>query len=147
MAAECMNCAIKLQMPHSSESTLGLITQLFGNYIHVTPQYIQWTIQSYTIWDSTWENLSSEVCEQHKSRPDCASVQSDQRLCYSLIVKYYIKMCYLRNFKFLASLCSWGDWVESHCSDSGKTGFVAPRPIWSNLQHKVQLGMCIQRRL
>ena len=29
---------------------------------------------------STQENLSSEVCEQHRCRPACASAQSDQRL-------------------------------------------------------------------
>ena len=31
-----------------------------------------------------------KVCEQHRRRPACASAQSDQRLCYSLIGKYYI---------------------------------------------------------
>ena len=44
----------------------------------------------YAIWDSTRENLSSEVCEQHRCRPVCASAQSDQRLCYSLFGKYNI---------------------------------------------------------
>ena len=34
------------------------------------------------IWASTRENLSSGVCEQHMRRPACASMQSDQRLCY-----------------------------------------------------------------
>ena len=27
------------------------------------------------------------VCEQHRRRPDCASAQSDQRLCYSCFGK------------------------------------------------------------
>ena len=39
------------------------------------------------IWASSRENLSSEVCEQHRCRPACASAQSDQRLCYSHIGK------------------------------------------------------------
>ena len=30
------------------------------------------------------------VCEQHGRRPACASAQSDQRPCYSLIGKYHI---------------------------------------------------------
>ena len=33
---------------------------------------------------STRENLSSEIFEQHRRRPACASAQIDQRLCYSL---------------------------------------------------------------
>ena len=41
-------------------------------------------------WASTRENLSSELCEQHRRRPACASAQSDQRLCYSRFVKYNI---------------------------------------------------------
>ena len=42
------------------------------------------------IWALTRENLSSEVCEQQRRRPACASAQTDQRLCYSLIRKYYM---------------------------------------------------------
>ena len=30
------------------------------------------------------------VCEQHRGRPACASMQSDQRLCYSRFVKCHI---------------------------------------------------------
>ena len=65
------------------------------------------------IWASTRENLSSVVCEQHRRRPACASAQSDQRLCYSLFIKYYMYTCCRWNFNFLASLCSWGDWFET----------------------------------
>ena len=64
-------------------------------------------------WASTQENLSSEVCEQQRRRPACASAQSDQRLCYSHTGKYHIQTSYQRNFNILASLCSWGDWFES----------------------------------
>ena len=49
-----------------------------------------------------------------RRRPACASAQSDQRLCYSLIVKYHIQAWYKRNFNFLASLCGWTGWFESH---------------------------------
>ena len=40
--------------------------------------------------------------------------QSDQRICYSRIEKYHILTGYDRNFNDLASLCSPGDWFESH---------------------------------
>ena len=30
------------------------------------------------------------VCEQHRRSPDCASAQSDQRLCYSLFGNFYM---------------------------------------------------------
>ena len=54
------------------------------------------------------------VCEQHRRRPACASAQSDHRLCYLHSGKYHIQTCYKRNFNFVASLCSLGDWFESH---------------------------------
>ena len=63
-------------------------------------------------WASLRENLSSEVCEQQRRRPACASAQSDQRLCYSRFGKNHILACYRRTFNFLASLCSCGDWFE-----------------------------------
>ena len=63
-------------------------------------------------WATSRENLSSEVCEQQKRRPAFASAQSYQRVCYSLFGKYHIWSCYKRNFNFLASFCSWGDWFE-----------------------------------
>ena len=70
---------------------------------------------------STWENLSSGVCEQHRRRPAWASAQTDQPLCYSLTGKYHILTCFKRNFNVLDSLCSWGDWFESrsvrNCKD------------------------------
>ena len=67
----------------------------------------------FSIWASPRENLSSVVCEHQMRRPACAYAQSDQRLCYSLIVKYHIQAWYKRNFNFLASLCSWAGWFES----------------------------------
>ena len=65
------------------------------------------------IWASMRENLSSVVCKQQRGRPACASAQSDQRLCYSLFGKFHMWTCYRWNLNFLASLCSWGDWLET----------------------------------
>ena len=60
-----------------------------------------------SIWALTQENLSSEVCEQHRRRPACASFQSDQRLSCLLFGKYHMLTCNrLLNFNFLAGLCS-----------------------------------------
>ena len=41
-------------------------------------------------YGSMRENLSLVVYEQQRHRPACASMQSDQRLCYSLIGKYHV---------------------------------------------------------
>ena len=67
-----------------------------------------------TIWAATWENLSSVVCEQQRSWRACAYAQSDQCLCYSLSGEQSSQACFMQNSTFLASLCSWGDWFESH---------------------------------
>ena len=47
-------------------------------------------IKYFILWALTRENLSSEVCEQQRRRPACASAQTDQRLCYLLFGKYHI---------------------------------------------------------
>ena len=67
-----------------------------------------WSLRNSLIWDSTvaiatsilwikdiWaastrENLSLVVCKQQRRRPACTSVQSNQRLCYSLFGKYHM---------------------------------------------------------
>ena len=45
-------------------------------------------------WASLRENLSLVVCEQHRRRPACTSLQTVQRLCYSLFGNYYMETCY-----------------------------------------------------
>ena len=85
----------------------------------------------YHIWASAQENLSSWVCQQQRRRPSCGSAQTDQRLCYSPIGKNHILTCYEQNFNVLASLCSWGDWLESPFHGKPKTGVVAVRPTYA----------------
>ena len=63
-------------------------------------------------WASSRENMFLGNGEHNRRRPSCASAQSDQRLCYSLIEKYYMYTCYKRNFNFLASVCSLAGWFE-----------------------------------
>ena len=66
---------------------------------------------------------------KQRCRPDCASAQSDQRLCYSHIGKNHIWTCFERNFNFLSSLCSWVDWFASHFTGNPEKRFVATKPI------------------
>ena len=39
----------------------------------------------HSIWARSCENVSYDICEQQRCRSACASVQSDQHLCYSLL--------------------------------------------------------------
>ena len=82
------------------------------------------------IWASTRENLSLEVCKQHRRRPACASAQSDQRLCCSLLGKYYMQTCCRWNFNSLASLCSWGDWFETRSDGNPEDRFSCHEVIF-----------------
>ena len=64
--------------------------------------------QIHCIWAGPWENVSYFICEQQRRR----SPQSDQHLCCSLLW-LYISRLYSRNFKTLASFCSWACQFES----------------------------------
>ena len=72
------------------------------------------------IWALTRKNLSSGVCKQQRCRLACTSPQSDQQLCYSLIGRYHIKTCSMRNFTILASLYSWAGIQGSYRLDKTK---------------------------
>ena len=43
-------------------------------------------LKSRFYWSLHSRNLSSGVCEQPRCRPACASAQSDQYICYSLLI-------------------------------------------------------------
>ena len=65
------------------------------------------------------EKMSYAICEQQRRRSACASAQSDQRLCCSLARQNDTFSLYSRNFKILASLCSWaGQFVSYLVGDS-----------------------------
>ena len=70
--------------PHDSTSILEALPGKFDIKIHSA------SIVFISIWASSQENLSKGVCENHRRRPACASAQSDQHLCYSLLGKYHI---------------------------------------------------------
>ena len=92
------------------------------------------------IWALSQENLSSGGCKQQRRRLAWSSAQSDQHHCYSLNGKYHIQTCYEQNFKFLASLCSWAGWFESHFVRNPEDRFSSiAAHIWSHFSsEKVQ---------
>ena len=50
--------------------------------------------------------------KKQRCRPVWVSVQSDQRLCFSLTAKCNVKAKFIQNFIILDSLCSWEAWLE-----------------------------------
>ena len=52
------------------------------------------------------ENVSYAICEQQRYRSACASAQSDQHHCCSLLRLYDMYTCSIQSFKILASFCS-----------------------------------------
>ena len=84
-------------------------------------------------WAGPWENVSYVICEQQRRRSACASVQSNQRLCFSLLRYYSISRFYSRNFKTLASFCGCaGRFVSGLVGNSRRHVFSWPG---SNVYH------------
>ena len=53
------------------------------------------------------------VCEQQRRKPACATAQSDQPLCNSLIFRLVVSQpCFVQMFNIPASLCGWAGWFE-----------------------------------
>ena len=75
-----------------------MLANILTLHTHLTPEMgskgvkhcFQWVVMLHIKWALTQENLSSGVCEQQRRKPVCPSLQSDQRLFYSLIEKYHI---------------------------------------------------------
>ena len=65
-------------------------------------------------WATSWQKLSYAICKQQRSRSACASMQSDQHLCCSLLGQYNTYTCYIQTVKTLASLCTWAGRFESY---------------------------------
>ena len=65
------------------------------------------------IWARSCKNVSYVICEQQRCRSACASAQSDQHLCCSLLWQYDMYTCSIQCFKILANFCSWAGWFES----------------------------------
>ena len=78
-------------------------------------------------WARSCENVSYAICEQQWCRSACASAQSDQHLCCSLLRLYYMYTCYIQSFKILASFCSWAGWFEYYLVESPRSHIFAWR--------------------
>ena len=104
------------------------------NHVHIAIKHMFFVVNSNsqklfyrTCWNKIYETFvwakkvllnPTRVCEQQRCRPACASTQSSQRICFSLIEKYHIQTCYKRNVNFLACLCSWAGWFEHDLVDT-----------------------------
>ena len=69
---------------------------------------------THNIWAASWENLFMLYVNNKGEGSACTSVQSDQRLCYSLLRLCNTSSFYIRNFKPLPSICGWTGWFESY---------------------------------
>ena len=59
-----------------------------------------------------WKAIYAIWAQQRWHRSACASMQFDQRLCYSLPRLFNIASFYIRYFNPLASLCIWAGQFE-----------------------------------
>ena len=70
------------------------------------------------------------ICKQQRRRSACTSVQSDQRLCYSLLRQDNTSVFYIQNFKPLVSIDVQAS-LSLTWSETLKTGFLVMRLIYS----------------
>ena len=79
-------------------------------FLNPVPNLVYGVLKFCSFW--TQENLSSGFANNKAQTSLCTSVQSDQRLCYSIYVKYSSQTWSVQNFNILTCLCSWVDWTE-----------------------------------
>ena len=91
-------------------------------------KYNEWCMYI-IIWASTRENLSSEVWEQQRHRPACASAQSDQCLCFRFLETIISKLATCKFSTFLLVYVAEQAGLNLVLSETPKTGFLAARPI------------------
>ena len=76
------------------------------------------------------------VCEQQRRRPSCASLQTDQRLCYLLFESIISKNATSEIQIFLLVSVAEESGVSLALWETANTSFVASRPIllyrWSH---------------
>ena len=73
----------------------------------------EWFVTLKFNWVGPWEDVSYVICEQQRCRSACASAQSDQCLCCSLLRLSFVSSFCNQNFKAHASFCSWAGQFES----------------------------------
>ena len=78
-----------------------------------------------TTWARSCENVSYAICKQQRHRSACASAQSDQHLCCSLLRKYDMYTCNIQRFKILASFSTWAGWFECYLVENHRRHIFA----------------------
>ena len=62
----------------------NLFILLYNIYVLISSKKVT-SLKANTIWARSCENVSYAICEQQRRRSACASAQSDQHLCCSLL--------------------------------------------------------------
>ena len=84
------------------------------------------------VWARSCENVSYAICEQQRCRSACASAQSDQHLCCSLLRQYDMYTCCIQSFVILASFCSWAGWFVPYLVENPRRYIFAwCGSVWS----------------
>ena len=81
------------------------------------------------MWAAMRENLSFGGLRQHRGRPACASMQSDQCFCYFPFAKYHISTCTGEIWIFYLVSVAEKFGLKLTLSETQKTGFLATLPI------------------
>ena len=126
---------------------------------------LQWKLKQVDDWKNwarSCENVSYAIWEQQRCRSACASAQSDQHLCFSLLRQYDTYTCFIKSFKIVTSFCSWAGWFETDLvenswrqvfawcgsdDDDIRNSFNTNILIWVAARQNQQNHLCAQRRL
>ena len=98
-------------------------------------------------WASTRENLSLEVCEQHRRRPACASAQTDQRLCYSDLESIISKLATSKMSIFQLVSVAEETGLKFALWETPKTSFLATRHNWHLTAHIMSVVQSIKKTI
>ena len=88
---------------------VSLILRLFPFALHCTVEALVEQFKPNTLWALTLRGFANNKGTDQPAHP--------RRLISAFVIRFFGKFviltCYKRNFNFLASLCSWGDWFDS----------------------------------
>ena len=97
-----------------------------GKWPAYGPYWRKWKFSGPQHPESRCANIANAVfaiCVQQRRRSACASAQSDQHLCYSLLRWCNTSSFHIQNFKPLAILCRWDGQFETYRDADPKDRF------------------------